>query len=132
MITEDYVSFEIAKLLKEKGYCNISIVFYKENGELVHHNVPLNNNGISDTLGVFYEAPTLQMATKWLRIKHNLHCNINYDFRLGWCIQIISLKENIEDHYTEMKTYLPNKATNYPSCEEAYKAAIKYCLENLI
>ena len=76
--------------------------------------------------------PTLQMAMKWLREVHNLHCVIDYDIILGWNNKITSLKETVEDHYTEMKTYLPHKAVNYPSYKEACEAAIQHCLENLI
>ena len=77
-------------------------------------------------------APTIQMAMKWLREKHNLYCNIDYDFRLGWNNKITSLKETVIDHDIEMKTYLTNKVINYSSYEEACEDAIKYCLENLI
>ena len=69
---------------------------------------------------------------KWLREKHNLYCNIDYDFRLGWNNKITSLKETVIDHDIEMKTYLTNKVINYSSYEEACEDAIKYCLENLI
>lgn len=126
MITEDYTDFEIAKLLKEKGFECDTVYYYDEDGDLLFSAWRVDDGKDE------FAAPTLQMAAKWLRIKYNLYCDISYDFKLGWCIQIISLKEIIEDHYTEMKTYFPNKTTNYPSCEEAHKAAIKYCLENLI
>ena len=77
MITEEYVSFETAKLLKEKGYWNIATMLYKENGDIVNYNVPLNNKGFSSTLGVFYEAPTLQMTMKWLREVYNIIIDVS-------------------------------------------------------
>ena len=124
MITEDYVSFESAKLLKEKGYWNIATMLYKENGDIVNYNVPLNNKGFSSTLDVFYEAPTLQMAMKWLREIHQLHIGIlvayNY-FPRRYRYHIMHT-ENIE-------TYSQNDFDTY---EQACEAAIKYCLENLI
>lgn len=125
-MNEDYVSFATAKLLKEKGFdeeCNMAYF----NGTLVDYTMFGFCLG-----GDLLYCPTLQKAMKWLRKWHNLHCDVGYDFRLGWHIQITSLKEIVQDHDTEMKTYLPNKAVNYPSYEEACEEAIRYCLENLI
>ena len=132
MITEDYVNFETAKLLKEKGYCNVSTVFYKENGELIRYNVPLNNNGISDTLGVFYEAPTLQMAMKWLREKHNLHVEVRITNH-GMTIDIIKyywVMTNTETgRWCDESTIYTAKAFDTP--EEAEDDAIRHALEKM-
>lgn len=131
MITEDYVSFETAKLLKEKGYWNIATMLYKENGEIVNYNVPLNNKGFSSTLGVFYEAPTLQMAMKWLREVHNIHIELNpictgdsnedLEWHYGWAVRTTIFTDRWKRHDAVHISY-----------EEAAEAAIKYCLENLI
>lgn len=121
MITEDYVSFETAKPLKEKGYWNIAPMLYKENGDIVNYNVPLNNNGFSNTLGVFYEAPTLQMAMKWLREMHKIFLNINF-IPEHFCFTYRIVHNGVEEKFVVYSaTY-----------EEACEAAIKYCLENLI
>lgn len=128
-MNEDYVSFETAKLLKEKGFNEIKCnTCYKWNGNFCNNRRSMS--GIDNE--ICYQAPTLQMAMKWLRKWYNLHCDVGYDFRLGWHIRITSLKEVVQDHDTEMKTYLPNKASNYPSYEDACEEAIRYCLENLI
>lgn len=111
MTTEDYVSFETAKLLKEKGFDEKCQQYYGD---------------------YKYPCPTLQMAMKWLREVHNLHCAVDYDFVLGWYCQITSLKETVEYDYEEMKHYHPDKDNGFSSPEEAYEVAIKYCLENLI
>jgi hypothetical protein len=127
MVTEDYVSFETAKLLKEKGFNKdaYTMSMYDENGEA--KDVLLLRVGEEPVL-----RPTLQMAMKWLRKEHNLHCNSDYDIIMGWYSQITSLTETVEDHYTEMKHYHPEKANGFSSPEEACEEAIKYCLENLI
>jgi hypothetical protein len=127
MVTEDYVSFETAKLLKEKGFNKdaYTMSMYDENGEA--KDVLLLRVGEEPVL-----RPTLQMAMKWLRKEHNLHCNSDYDIILGWYSQITSLTETVEDHYTEMKHYHPEKVNGFSSPEEACEEAIKYCLENLI
>ena len=132
MITEDFVSFEIAKLLKENGFDEPCYQGYSKN-ELL----PIagwNNSGLdSFENGIIkIAAPTIQMAMKWLRKVHNLHCAVDYDFVLGWYCQITSLKETVEYDYEEMKHYHPDKDNGFSTPEEACEVAIKYCLENLI
>lgn len=132
MITEDYCSFETAKLLKEKGFDERCTHYYKNEKYLVDLGYTNIHSYTNSDLVEEFAAPTLQMAMKWLREMYNLYCDIGYDFRLGWNNKIISLKETVIDHDIEMKTYLPYKTVDYPSYEEACESAIKYCLENLI
>ena len=136
MITEDYVSFETAKLLKEKGFDEECSYWYYDDANEPYRLcdtwrkdswLEVSNGYIS-----FIHAPTLQMAMKWLREVHNLHCSVDYDYVLGWYCQITSLKETVEYDYEEMKHYHPDKDNGFSSSEEACEAAIKYCLENLI
>ena len=133
MITEDYVSFEVAKLLKEKGFdepCQfLYFSKYKQEGDFVGNFNTRKNSEINEAS---YSAPTLQMAMKWLREVHNLHCNVDYDYVLGWYCQITSLTETVEDRYKEMKYYHPDKDNGFSSPEEACESAIRYSLQNLI
>ena len=124
MITEDYVSFEVAKLLKEKGFDELTYACFSSNGKETRYGYRATGDDIN--------RPTLQMAMKWLREVHNLHCAVDYDFVLGWYCQITSLKETVEYDYEEMKHYHPDKYNGFSSPEEACESAIKYCLENLI
>ena len=62
MMTEDYVSFETAKLLKEKGFDSPSYYHYKlNNGELCNFNTNCNTNLKQND---YITAPALQMAMK--------------------------------------------------------------------
>ena len=115
MINEDYVSFETAKLLKEKGFdwdCE-SKKFYPE-----------PDYDQESPNGVY--ATTLQMAMKWLRKKYNLEIYPyhNYD-NSKWWYEIIKYPNSVAEYECgndeELDTY-----------EEACESAIKYCLENLI
>ena len=131
MITEDYVSFEIAKLLKEKGFDVECDCFYVD-GELVIARGGASNWNIGETLFTDYKnecsAPTLQMTMKWLRKKHKLYIVIRpYVTEEGFfsLFDIKSLKEK------EIVVNLRTK-TGFNTHEEACEAAIKYCLENLI
>ena len=78
MITEDYVSFETAKLLKEKWFEGYSIInIYDEDAvnayikELKEKHLPYSSDD-PKLKEFYYTIPTLQMAMKWLREVHNI------------------------------------------------------------
>ena len=124
MITEDYVSFETAKLLKEKGFDEECDCLYDNDapgtpGLEIDRDIRCINSYLDDSQ---YAAPTLQMAMKWLRKKHILIVLDVENFCAASWIYHIWCDDNIEEsHSDSFKTY-----------EEACEAAIKYCLENLI
>ena len=122
-ITEDYVSFEIAKLLKEKGFDNISSIMYKENGEIC-----INPKSTpSWRLKYWYPCLTHQMAMKWLR-EWGIYITIVYgDYpslnKVFWTPQIDSLEGfDLPDSFYK----------EYDEYEQAVEVALKYSLENLI
>ncbi len=117
MITEDYVSFEIAKLLKEKGLEGSIHTFYTEKGTEIESAYVVPSNFFP-----IYR-PTLQMAMKWLRENHNIQIVISPYNTLNktWSYYISKNFESLTQCFYAFKTY-----------EEACEAGIKYCLENLI
>ena len=139
MITEDYVSFETAKLLKEKGFDEKCRTFWKKwDGEIMlcpccsGHVFEFCCNSMleeyNDDSELNVAAPTLQMAMKWLREVHNIFIAINM------------IPDTIQKPYF-FKPYVDKKIYNFPldysvefytTYEEACEAAIKYCIENLI
>jgi hypothetical protein len=125
MITEDYVSFETAKLLKEKGFDESCYQKYDNEGYLSFNHVGyINNEKSCDDFCAL--APTIQMAMKWLREVHNISVEPLVDFGSGdeywWTADIGYIK----------KDGLIDELCGYNSYEEAAESAIKYCLENLI
>ena len=128
MIKEDYCSYEVAKILKEKSFNESCYTCYVEK-EISHYDYSSTNYELID--GVI-SCPTIQMTMKWLREIHNKHCDIGYDIDLHWFFQIIDLKETIEYDYPETKYYHTENETGFNSYEEAVEAALKYVLENLI
>lgn len=120
MITEDYVSFETAKLLKEKGFdCRVTRSFFE------HDNcyAPCDPSEVprKDAIAI----PTLQMAMKWLRTEHNIFFNVNY-FHL-----------DVGNKWVYLTIWLPYKngcefSVEGFDIETVYEDAIKYCLKNLI
>ena len=123
MITEDYVSFECAKLLKEKGFDEPCYTYWYED-EIFFG--PDNDSYRNSTLNVdCYACPTLQMAMKWLREVHYITIDV-FHFR-NWKVNIKTIPDDYfkaDYSYPELKP-----AETY---EQACEAAIKYCLENLI
>lgn len=74
-ISEDYVSFETAKLLKEKGFDEICYLGYNKNGEYVPTSNRTNSQIIQPDF-CYICCPTLQMTMKWLREVHNINIDI--------------------------------------------------------
>ena len=126
MAQEDYVSFELAKLLKEKGFdweCRAFYVKSKECGiELFYSKEPYNyNNNVYPCTS----APTLQMARKWLRETFEIHCQI--DCPIASSNWVYGIRDLNQDEWITLRNM-----GDYETYEEACENAIKYCLENLI
>lgn len=129
MIEEAYVSFDVAELLKEKGFDEPIRCWYDNFQDFHEEGVRMSN---SDCLPPSVMCPTQAMAMAWLRKVHNKHCDIGYDIDLDWFFQIIDLKETIEYDYPETKRYHTENDTGFNTYEEAVEAALRYTLENLI
>ena len=122
-ITEDYVSFETAKLLKEKGFKGLGAHFYDTAGNFLHFDAWMR--ALPEEKYEFIEAPTLQMAMKWLREKYNIHIEPRY-FPMPNIYRYVIIHspttiENIGSHPQYFNSY-----------EEACEEAIKCCLDILI
>ena len=125
MIKEDYCSYEVAKILKEKGFNESCYTCYVEK-EISHYDYSSTNYELID--GVI-SCPTLQMAMKWLREEKNIFIVIEqhaYDY-INEKNKSYECSLWVGDNYYE---YIESK--DYPSYEEAVEASLKYCLENLI
>ena len=135
MIKEDYVSYEVAKLLKEKGFDQNCATYYLDGQVWRHYHGEVIPKGKQ-----IYAAPTQAMVMKWLRKVHNIVIGVNV------------LNENNRGNtdysnpdrwwyfweFTDTKGVYkeelqPDPLSNeYSTYEDAAEAAIKYCLENLI
>ena len=131
MITEDYISFETAKLLKEKGFDWAESPFYSEqdrdewsqNNNYTIPNTSYNSDLPFDSETITLIAPhvSLQLAMKWLREEHRIFLNVSYiPEHFAFIYRVISPTGE-----TKFVTYVD-------TYEKACEAAIKYCLENLI
>ena len=125
-ITEDYVSFEIAKLLKEKGFNYSCRVIYSPKGVVKHY---LEEEVYAHHLkGHKKLCPTLQMAMKWLREVHKLDIDVSIEYKNSKKVYYYSILKKTVIRDIDCL----HSETNFDSYEEACEAAIKYCLKNLI
>lgn len=137
----DFVTFEIAKKLKEKGFKDKCIAYYWEKinehtpSFLVEDNMPEDGLNILDLLSnhnqaewsPFIDAPTISQVLKWLREEKKLHIEL---WTVGkkpikWCHTITTL-----NHVGEKQGWSSGERGD--SYEAAALAGIEYVLYNLI
>lgn len=124
MTKERYVSFDTAKLLKEKGFDEPCKTYYQD------------ERFVDDVCTKYYQwnskspfeqisAPTHQMAMEWLRNTYHIHIVIQPISGKGYN-GIMCDVSNFDDfnYISETDFFL------HP--EEAVEAALKHTLENLI
>ena len=120
MIQEAYVSFEVAKLLKEKGFNEPIRCWYDNFQDFHEEGVRMSN---SDCLPPTIMCPTQAMAMAWFRKVHNISIEPFIDWGSGdeywWTVDIGRIKKN----------GLIAELSGCESYEDAVEAALKYCLE---
>lgn len=135
MCDEDFVSFETAKLLKEKGFDVYTYAYYEDED---NPNVSLHaSKAINWNKTEFISKPTLQTAMKWLRENHNLHVDSSiyidtdgdveheYDYTY-WDWTIFNSESG------RMVAEPEIGCGRYDTYEQACDAGIKYCLEKFV
>lgn len=145
-IKEDYVPFEIAKLLKEKGfpqkqensgYYATEMVYCTTESKDGTHHFCHQYPACCDKKYEYICAPTLQMAMKWLRQNHNLHVDSS--------IYIDTDGDSEHEYsYTYWDWTIFNSESGrrvaepqigcgrYDTYEQSCIAGIKHCLEQFI
>ena len=129
-ITEDYVSFETAKLLEEKGYDGDFDGYYNNAGyEISRPNPNLKNYH-------YYKRPSLYCAMKWLRELHSIEnvidvCKYGEDKKTMYAWTPVVIKEDLLE-YPVSQTYGSVFGGICETYREAAENGIVYCLENLI
>lgn len=135
MIKEAYVSFELAKLLKKKGFNEDCYTYYDNiDNSINRFDKGLHFNNTSYPWGVPYDiskakeyvvAPTNQMAIAWLRTKHIIIVVQPEYFNADGTCSYWGVDIWADDNYEKLQG-------DFPSYEEAIEEALKYSLENLI
>jgi hypothetical protein len=126
-IKEAYVSFEVAKLLKEKGFNEPCLSYFwgeENNKEISYTDFQFTNKQLySDQI----LRPTHQMACAWLREEHHIFIEIGTS---------VDLNGNYHFGYTILDNkckYLTRGYTDFNfNYEDAVEAALEYTVKNLI
>ena len=119
MIEEDYVSFETAKLLKEKGFNEPTMHYFNADGTKRKFQQAHYLDDVAQ--------PTPQMVMKYLRVMYNIFISIDiyskdFEGNIRYCA-------NIYWYGSRMILDTPIICDTF---EETCDASIKYVLENLI
>ena len=125
----EFVSFELAKKLKEKGYPQhiADDAYILDNYGEDEYNIgerlpiPLVPNYMDDI-----SAPTISQVLKWLREDKKFNVNMRLYAKDGWYFTVQDYKG--EPLYSQ----LTDTDELYMSYEEAALAGIEYVLDNLI
>ncbi len=134
MIKEAYCSYEVAKLLKEKGFdggggdceCHMFYCEYTEERIMPICEIAL----VPDNEEVFF-VPTHQMAMKWLREEKNISIILD-DSETPLSYRYVIRRYGINNKYSKVVVFEVKSDTLYIKYEEAVETALKYSLENLI
>lgn len=132
---EDFVTFEIAKKLKEKGFKEQCLCHYI--GEDLVYNIesPIANNQFWFSHNKYdnlwhrdnIDAPTISQVLKWLMKEFFLHISQKpypCEDGLMWMYEIRKINKYI--------VFVVVNKTGFVTEEEASVAGIKYSLDNLI
>lgn len=143
---EDFVNFEIAKKLKEKGFKEQCLAYYTKDsgfyyntsyGSDVENAFKSFNSRPNHICGKRIDAPIIYQVLKWLRDTHKLYvcpcviADYQDDFHRDttyWSFIVV----NIESGDSIYREYERVTEKRYESYEQAALASIEYVLDNLI
>ena len=150
---ENFVTFELAVKLKEKGFKELCLAYYTNNDDLQFNYSHKSGAKYSDCYsshnlmpkgsvsGKFVDAPTISQVLKWLREEKKMHiepsilidCDFDEDGKttneyIYWSFSIMSTE-------TGYMIYFENERINdrrFDTYEEAVINGIEYVLNNIL
>lgn len=130
-LIEDYCSYEVSKLLKEKGFdvmCQLGYNMSEKYSGMLVTDIPNKN---SDELVI--SRPTIQLAVNWIHENFGIWIYPEWQFgRKKWLFNISCLNDKQKTIKIQEQYYNDLGEEEYNSPQEAYQEAIKYTLENLV
>ena len=128
---EDFVPFEIAKKLKEKGFPQRTFGEYDMQGACYIEDGRFFENGCITEVARAYTAPTISQVLKWLREKKKYHIEFVGN-ACGYLFIISDIpSEGGTDRYCSGYSG-PNDGGTWDKYEDCAIASIEYVLDNLI
>ncbi len=123
MIYDEICTYEVAKLVKEKGFNEYVDTFYAENCNTPHSQGPEKWNDYDGR----YAAPTQSLLQRWLREEKGLHIEISVSVNDKHCFYWALYSKGC-DCWEEVVMC----SDEYATYELALEDALKYALKNLI
>lgn len=121
MIQEAYVSFNVAKLLIEKGFNEPTLAYAYGQDMISYYSRPKVTDPLSIVAGRI-PLPTQQMAMRWMREEHKINIEVRMLFdSWDYCVQRIPNHEGLIYQAEDI----------WKSYEAARNAALYYCVDNL-
>lgn len=140
-MNEEFVTFRIAKKLKEKGFQEECLLYYTDTGSIFSNSIDTYdrpnqeldysdfqkcfNNG--NSIGLV-DAPTISQALKWLREEKERHIEI-YMYHNCYLWEIYNTKIYDADLSQKSEKY---SEIEYETYEQAALAGIEYTIDKLI
>lgn len=137
----EFVTYEVAKKLKEKRYRELCLAYYT-NDDTLYYNYShkagasykdcyLSHNLMpkDSVSGKFIDAPTISEVLDWLRTNHGIHVRADL-WRKGWYFDVINYE--YDESWNEYKVTTKYQSKDYKSYDNAMLAGIEYVLDNLI
>ena len=125
-ITETYCSFEVSKLLKEKGFDVKCEYFFNEGSGWRLQNDYLIRSGDD----MIIETPTHALAIEWIRVNWGLWVQPYQHYtKYSWDVMQYEYKGHYNVSIANGRTF---HSECYASPQEATEAALLYTLTNLI
>ena len=124
VMTEELVTLETAKLLKEKGFNWKCEHIIGCNKVITKYDLPQSMSCCTeiDNESVEFLCPTLYIAQKWLRENHSIHIAVDFNQYGRWYYRLY----DIEDYDFLSETEVDKI---YKSYEEALEAGIQEALK---
>lgn len=116
-MNEDYVSFEVAKLLKEKGFD-----WFCENHYIV--NCEPDGKALAFAGFIYYKKPTIYIARKWLRETKGIYIWVEPVIGHRWTVSFCDLNVCAEESDWIERELHKDGYPIYYSYEDALNAGI--------
>ena len=121
-MTDQLISFETAKLAKEKGFCEKVYYFYNEDDETEKQLYTYKRFMILNDEELKIEAPTQSLLQKWLREVHNCIVEVQFEKlpclnQLDWIVTVDYYKPDFSN-LTEESDYESDYFSTYEEALE--------------
>jgi hypothetical protein len=121
-IIPTYITFEQAKLLKEKGFDELTTV-WRQHGDGISGDVEGKRDYYNRKGDIYTSLPEQQQVLEWLRINHGIWITIGlFNRKYKYLISQIDDIWGFDD----------KKGDKFNTPQEAYSAAFDYILKELI